>query len=170
MEIVLIAAIAENYVECKGYPIGKNGKIPWKIPEDIKRFKELTINHPVIMGRKTYESIGKVLPNRLNVVITSQVNYPEQEILLARSLDDAIGEVMVESEYDEQINYDIVYIIGGESLYKEGIEMADKLEITHVNQTVENADAFFPQIDLNVWMEDKRDDKEGYSFVTYQKR
>lgn len=179
MEVILIAAIAENYVEGKGYPIGKDGKIPWRIPEDMKRFKELTVGHPVIMGRKTYESIPlkfRPLEDRLNIVLSKNTHYMDGAYIV-RSLDDVLSDLEVQWPRIEdlslnytKIDYNKVYVIGGGEIYNESIYFANTLEITHVKQKVEDADAFFPKIDLNVWKEDERKDKEGYSFVTYFKK
>ncbi len=176
MEVILIAAIAENYVEGKGYPIGKEGRIPWCIPEDMKRFKELTLRHQVIMGRKTYESIPpkfRPLEDRLNIIL-SRSGFREEGVFIYHSLQEALN-TAITLEKDERrpgsiMDYSKAYVIGGGQVYAEAMQFANVLEITHVNQNVENADAFFPKIDLNVWREDKREDKEGYSFVTYQKR
>src|SRR3989338_3036464 len=98
MTLSLIAAIAKNYVEGKGYPIGKDGKIPWRIPEDMKRFKELTVGHPVIMGRKTYESIPlkfRPLEDRLNLVLSRNTHYLDGSYIV-RSLNDALSGLEVQ--------------------------------------------------------------------------
>ena len=170
MNLSLIAAIAKNYVEGRGYLIGKDGKIPWQIPEDLKRFKELTLNHPVIMGRKTYESIPekfRPLKNRLNIIISRNLDYKAEGVKVFHTLEAVLSCLKYGFVKQEGINCDLTYIIGGESIFNKALPIADKLEITHVDQIVENADAFFPKIEG--WKEVKREDKQGYSFVTYKR-
>jgi dihydrofolate reductase len=155
--ITLIAGIAQN--NC----IGNNGALPWHIPEDLKHFKELTTNKTVVMGRKTWESLPekfRPLPNRKNVVITRQTDYAAPEgVLTFSSTTDAFAQLATED----------IFIIGGAELYKQTIDQADALEITHIDQTVEG-DAFFPQINAETWREVSREDHDGYSFVRYEKR
>lgn len=129
--ISLIAAIGKNR------ELGKDNKLLWHIPEDMKRFKALTTGHVVIMGRKTHESIGKTLPNRMNIVITKDKNYHAPNCTIAHSLDEAICRAQ-ESENDE------IFIIGGGQIYAQSISYADKLYLTIVNETCE-ADTFFPK-------------------------
>lgn len=147
-QITIIAAISENYV------IGNKGKIPWHIPEDLKRFKQLTTGNTVIMGRKTYETIGKPLPNRKNIVVTKNKEFSADGIFVAHTLEEALAQCTEKT-----------YIIGGQQIYEQAMPLADKLEITHVHKIVEG-DAFFPQI-TNNWKEIKKIDKKEYSFVTY---
>lgn len=157
MTISLIAAIAKN--NC----IGKNGKLPWNIPEDMKRFREITNHKPVIMGRKTWESIPerfRPLPNRTNIVITRQKGYQTpSNVITASSLEEALRKTATADE---------VMIIGGGELYKEGIELANKLYITHVDQTVDG-DAFFPTIDTTRWKETSHDKHDGFTFSIYER-
>ena len=159
--LTLIAAVAEKNV------IGRKGEIPWKIPEDMKHFKELTMPHPVIMGRKTYDSIPerfRPLPGRQNVVVsrkTKQKNY-SKEVIVLDSISKAIEEA---ARFDKDY-----YVIGGSQIYKQTMDLASILEITEVHQKVEGGDAFFPFIDLGIWCEAQRKDFEGYSFVTYERR
>lgn len=153
MELVIIAAISDNNV------IGKEGKLPWHIPEDLKRFKKLTLNYSVIMGRKTFESIGKALPDRINVVVTHDKNYQPIDVIVVHSFDEAIGKCK---------NYEKTFIIGGQSIFAEALNIADKLEITEVHETIDG-DAYFPDFDKNEWKETKREDHGEYSFVTYVK-
>lgn len=156
--ISLIAAVAENNV------IGSKNDLPWYLPEDLKRFKLLTTGHLVLMGRKTYESIvsriGKPLPNRENVVITSNrdISLP-QGVIVFDSLDKAI------SHYKDQD----IYVIGGGSIFNEIFDRANKLFITHVHKSYEG-DVYFPKIDPTVWREVKREDFPEYSFVDYIKK
>ena len=122
--------------------IGLNNKLLWHLPKDLKHFKSLTSGHPVVMGRKTYESIGKPLPNRTNIVVSRKENWFEEGILIVGSLKEAI-------KYAKKINEDI-FIIGGGNIYEQTIGLADRLEITRVNAEWE-ADTFFPKIDTAVW-------------------
>lgn len=162
MELVLIAAVSENNV------IGLNGNIPWKIPEDMKRFKELTMGHPIIMGRKTFDSFPrKPLPGRMNILLTRS---PEKidpiylrmpDFYFATSLDHAL-------RLADEDAFDLAYVIGGEKVYREAIDRANRLEITYVHQVVQG-DTFFPEIRSDTWKEDKREGREGYSFVSYKR-
>ena len=153
--IILIAAVSDD-----GY-IGKNGKLPWHIPEDLKRFKELTKGHPVIMGRKTWESLPiKPLPERTNYVITRQAGYVAEGAIVVNSLEEAIKKAGKES--------DRLFIIGGGSIYSQAMKLADVLEITEVHRKVEG-DVKFPEIGKE-WKEVKREDFREYSFVTYVRR
>jgi len=158
MNLTLIAAVSRNNV------IGSNGKLPWHIPEDMKKFKELTIGHPVIMGRKTYESIPKnfrQLPGRKKIILSNSLEDKEG-IYVARDVIEALD--LTESEES--------YIIGGESVYKSFMHMANRLEITRVHRDFEG-DSFFPKIDLVEWslIDDipgiSRPDMLSYSFQTY---
>lgn len=157
MSLALIAAIAKN--NC----IGKDGKLPWHLPEDLKHFKELTVGKPVLMGRKTWESLPenvRPLPERVNIVITRQQNYPVPEGV---KLYDNVMDAVLENP-DEDI-----MVIGGGEIFRETIGLADTLYITHVDQTVDGQ-AFFPTIDPALWKETARENHEGYAFVTYKKR
>ena len=158
----IIAAIGKNN------EIGKNNDLIWHLPSDLKRFKNLTTGNCIIMGRNTFESIGKPLPNRTSIIITKNENYFQKDCLIANSLEKGL-----ELASDLRIKY----IIGGAQIYKYAIEnnLADALEITEVHNSFE-ADTFFPPIDLNIWKETKRefyesDDKNkyDYSFVRYEK-
>jgi dihydrofolate reductase len=154
-QISIVAAISQN--NC----IGKNGELPWNIPEDMLRVKKLTVGRNVIMGRKTWESIPekyRPLPKRKNIVITRNLDYPvPMGVEVYASIHDAIG-----SHKDEEI-----VGFGGQRIFTDMMPMADTLYITHVDQEIDACDAFFPTIDLGVWEEIERDDFEGFSFVTY---
>lgn len=157
MTLSLIAAIADN--NC----IGIKNKLPWNIPEDLQRFKNLTRSKTVLMGQNTFESIlgylGKPLPNRKTVVVSNDPNYQIPEgVRLYHSLDTALEELK-----DEDL-----FICGGASIYQQTIDRVDTLYITHVRQIV-NGDAFFPKIDPKKWKETKREDHNGFSFVCYKK-
>ena len=134
MQIILIAAMAKNNV------IGYKNTIPWNIKGEQKIFKEHTLGHTVVMGRKTYESIGKPLPGRKNIVITKQENYkPSTEIIIASDISDALNKCS---------NDEKVFIIGGSQIYKQTIDIADYIYLTIINKDVEG-DSFFPKIDEN---------------------
>ncbi len=176
LEIILIAAVSENNV------IGYRGDIPWDIKEDRDRFTSLTVGHPIIMGRKTYESFRtrkekdkngeeisvKYLRNRTNIVLTaSEEKLPQ--ILRARHLYEAIE---LAQEHIPQLSKDKkIYIIGGQKVYEEAIsEVANKLEITHVKGRHYKGDAYFPLIDVHQWKSVNREERDGYSFETYVRR
>lgn len=147
--------------------IGADNQLLWHLPKDLKHFKDLTSGHPIIMGRKTYESIGKALPNRTNIVISRKKNWFEEGILIVGSIKEA---VKFAKKIDENI-----FIIGGGNIYEQTMEIADKLEVTLVKAQLE-ADTFFPKIDPKIWklMDEvfhEKDDKNQYdfSFQTYVK-
>ena len=121
--ITIIAAIGKNN------ELGKDNQLLWHLPADLKHFKNLTSGHPIIMGRKTYESIGKPLPNRTNIVVSRKDDWFEEGILIVPSLKDAI-------KHAKKINENI-FIIGGGEIYRHTIDMADRLEITQVNHQTE---------------------------------
>ena len=156
MSVALIAAISEN--NC----IGKSGTLPWYIPEDLKRFRELTTGKTVLMGRKTWESIPekfRPLPNRKNMVITRNLEFPlPDSVMRYHSIDEAL----------EKTSGDIM-VIGGAEIYAQSIALADTLYITHIRTFIEDGTAFFPTIDPAVWQEAEREDHEHFSFVTYKK-
>lgn len=157
MELSLIAAVSKNGV------IGKKGNLLWNIPEDLKRFKELTLNHPIIMGRKTYESIITLkhfLTERISIVLTSK-EILDETIKVASNLEEALN-------YCKE--YPLAYVIGGQQIYEQTINLPEtkNLEITEIHETCEG-DTFFPYINPKIWKEFNREDKKGYSFVTYKK-
>jgi len=160
--ISLIAAIGKNN------EIGKGNTLLWNMPVDMKYFRDTTRGHAVIMGRKTFLSIGYPLPNRRNIVITRDKEYNTEGIEIVYSLDEAIEKIKNENES---------FIIGGAEIYKQSINKADKLYITEINSEFGDADTFFPIIDKEIWKETKRadckkDDKNphDYSFVEYEKK
>lgn len=167
LELAIIAAVSENGV------IGRDNTIPWYIPEDLKRFKSLTRNHPVIMGRKTFESIvdriKKPLPERLNYVLSASGFSTEHDVVIARTLDHALRFIQQRMPQVKGINYDAAYVLGGGMVYQEALPLVTRLEITEVHQIVVG-DTFFPKIDFSQWNEEKREDHGAYSFVTYSKK
>lgn len=152
--ITLIAAAAENNA------LGKDNQLVWHLPDDFKRFKQITSGHYIIMGRKTFESFPKPLPNRTHVIITRQKNYKVDGCIVVNSIEDAIKVCPKEEE---------VFIIGGADIYNQSIDFADKIELTRVHANFE-ADAFFPEINLNNWkliFEEKhvQDEKHNFDFT-----
>ena len=160
--LTIIAAASENNA------LGKDNQLVWHLPDDFKRFKSLTSGHYIVMGRKTFESFPKPLPNRTHIIITRQKDYEVPEgCLVASSLKKAIDLCPKEEE---------VFIIGGGEIYKQSIEIADKIDLTRVHTTIE-ADTFFPEIDTDKWklvFEEFhcKDEKHDYdfTFLTYVKR
>lgn len=163
MKISLVAAIAQNNA------IGKDNDLLWHLPADFKHFKTTTSGHFILMGRKTFESFPKPLPNRTHLIITRQKDYPVAENCFAFT---SVNEAL---QFAEKQNQEIVYVIGGGEIYKQTIETANELIITHLNTTFEDADAFFPEItsDWNIISEEfhKSDEKNIYDFTitVYQK-
>ncbi len=147
----IIVAVAHHNV------IGINNTLPWHLPEDLKRFRALTTGHHIIMGRKTYESLGRLLPNRTTVIVTRNKNYHVDGALIAHSLQSAIELCKADNE---------PFLIGGAELYKDGITLANKLYLTHVNTTVVG-DAFFTDIDLKDWSLSEKKDHIAASGLEY---
>ncbi|WP_336731002.1 dihydrofolate reductase [Chryseobacterium sp. VD8] len=140
--------------------IGFENQLLWHLPKDLKHFKEITSGHPVIMGRKTYESIGKPLPNRTNIVVSRKTDWFEEGILIVGSIKEA---VKFAKKIDEE-----VFIIGGGKIYEQTMDIVDKLEITLVRADLQ-ADTFFPKIDPKIWKKTdeichEKDEKNQYDF------
>lgn len=160
-ELTIIVAAAENNA------IGRGNQLIWHLSDDLKRFKTLTSGHHIIMGRKTFESFPKPLPNRTHIVITRQKDYTAPDgVIIVHSLEDAIDA----AKSDKQ-----PFIIGGGQIYEQAMNLADKIELTRVHEDFE-ADAFFPEIDTTVWKEthnvfNKKDADHDYefSFITYER-
>ena len=158
--ITVIAAIGKNN------ELGKENDLIWHLPADLKRFKKLTSGHPIIMGRNTYESIGRPLPNRITIIITRDQHYQQEGCLVASSIEEAIQL----ANHDDEI-----FIIGGAQIYQQVMEstVIDKLDITHIHASFD-ADVYFPEINTEHWKEIQREDfkadaknKYDYSFVSY---
>lgn len=152
--IILIAAAAENNA------LGKDNDLIWHLPDDFKRFKALTTGHHIIMGRKTFESFPKPLPNRTHVIITRQKNYHPEGCLVADSLETAVS-LCPKNEN--------VFVIGGGEIYQQSISIADKIELTRVHANFD-ADTFFPEIDSDQWQlasstYHPKDEKHQYDFT-----
>ena len=168
MEKCLIVAVADNYA------IGRKNQLLWNLPEDMKYFREQTTGHPVIMGWMTFQSIGRPLPRRTNIVISS-FPWPEapEKVVVVESLDEAFQAAEKACEGAEDAK---CFVMGGAYTYAEAMQTVDTLYITHVHDTVEDADAFFPEIDPAVWYpastsETHTDPASGlnYEFVIYRR-
>lgn len=160
--LTIIAAVAKNNA------LGKNNDLIWHLPADLKRFKKVTLGHHIIMGRKTFESLGKPLPNRTTIIISRNKSFSAEGCIVVSSLEEAI----IHAREDEN-----PYILGGGEIYKQALAYADYLDLTLVHQNFEDADTFFPEIDKTKWLEVERedfkaDDKHAYdySFVKYKKK
>lgn len=160
MEKCIIVAVADNGA------IGVRGELPWHLSEDLKYFKRVTLGSPVIMGRTTFDSIGRPLPGRKNIVLTSRPGLPET-VCAVKSPQEAF----TAAEGSEKC-----FVIGGATIYGQLLTCVDKLYVTHVHTVVQDADAFFPDIDPAIWKEASRsemfhDEKSGidYEFVVYSK-
>src|SRR3989344_4746288 len=161
MKISIIVAIAG-----KKRVIGKKGGMPWNLPEELKRFKEITTGHPIIMGRKTFESIGRVLPNRTNIIITRDSSFAVEGGIVVCSLEEALRHASLAQGNNE------IFVIGGGQIYQEAINMADKLYLTVVEGNPE-ADTFFPDYSefKKVTFEEEHESDEGlkYKFLDLMK-
>jgi dihydrofolate reductase len=150
-KLSLIVAFANNQV------IGINNTLPWHLPEDLKRFRALTMGHHIIMGRKTYESLGRLLPGRVTVIVTRNKDYKVEGALIAHSLQAALVLAAGDAE---------PFIIGGAELYQEGLKLATKLYITEVHAEFAG-DAFFPEIDLSHWNLSEKKDHSSLNGLEY---
>ncbi len=166
MKLALIVAVAQNRV------IGRDNKLPWYLPNDLKYFKQTTLGKPVIMGRKTYESIGKPLPGRTNIVITRQTDYQPEGVKVVGTVEDAIKVAESVCLIDGQ---EEAMVMGGAEIYGLTLPHCERLYLTEVHAEVEG-DAWFPEYDKSEWAEVMREDfkAEGsnpfdYSFVVYER-
>ena len=160
-ELTIIAAVSINNI------IGNKNKLIWKLSNDLKRFRNLTTNHSVIMGRKTFESLPNPLPDRDNIVITRDTNYSKPNIQVCSSIEDAINITKTDTQ---------PFIIGGGEIYTQTINIVDKIELTRVHEEFDG-DAYFPEIPLDIFElineENYNSDLENefdYSYLTYKKR
>ena len=154
--ITMIAAAGENN------ELGKDNDLVWHLPDDFKRFKQLTTGHFIIMGRKTFESFPKPLPNRTHVVITRNEDYIKEGAVVVHSIDAALLKAISDTQ---------PFIIGGGEIYKMGIAVADKIELTRVHGSFD-ADTYFPELDKNQWeliaeVPHEKDDRHSYA-ITYE--
>ncbi len=161
MKISLIVAMASNRV------IGLNNQIPWHLSADLKRFKQITMGSPILMGRKTYQSIGRALPGRTNIIISRNPDFQPSGCLVFNNIDKALASCATAKE---------VFIIGGADFYKSMLPIANTLYLTQIHQEF-SGDTFFPEIDEGQWIEVEREDIQndpgvsfGYSFLKLEKR
>lgn len=161
MIISIIVAMADNMI------IGDKNSLPWKLPADMEYFKKNTLGKPIIMGAKTFESIGKALPGRKNIVLSFDKDYKAEGCIIATSIEQALEEV----EENEE-----VMIAGGASVYKQFLPLANRLYLTFIHHDFKG-DAYFPKFDINQWKEIKRIDNEAdekniysYSFVVLERK
>lgn len=157
MSVSIIAAVGRNF------ELGKNNDLIWHFKQDMKFFKKTTLGHTVIMGRKTFESLPKALPNRLNVVITSDSSYSAENIVVVSSVEQAL----------KYCDNEEAFVIGGGMIYKEFLPFADKLYLTEIEDSLENADTYFPSFDKNEYKRTvvKSTDENGIAFshIIYEK-
>jgi len=162
MQIVLVVAKSENNV------IGVDGDLPWKISADLKHFKAVTMGHPIVMGRKTWDSIGRPLPGRRNIVITRRDDLVIQGVDVVKSIDAAL-------DLCRKDNAAKAMIVGGGQIYTDIMDRANVIELTEIHSEIEG-DTFFPTIDQSAWVETAREafpadgDTPAYSFVTLTRR
>ncbi len=158
--VVIIVAMAKNRV------IGKDNKLPWHLSEDLRRFKALTMGHPIVMGRKTFESIGRPLPGRRNIVVSRNPKLSIDGAEIAASLEDAIGRCA---------GAQAVFVIGGEQIYRQALPLTDRIELTEVDCLPEG-DALFPPLDDSEWRALRAEPHESaangfaYRFLTLERR
>lgn len=152
MTITVLAAMGANLV------IGQGGQMPWHLPEDLAHFKAVTIGHTMVMGRKTYDSIGRALPGRRTIVITRQPGWHAPSVEVAHSLAEALA---LAGPAD-------VFVVGGSEVYREAMPYADQMLLTEIEQSPEG-DAFFPEFTAADWDETAREPHSGFAFVTYDR-
>ncbi len=144
--INIIAAVSKNGI------IGADGKIPWDIPEDKAYFKKITSGNIVIMGRRTFEEIGYPLPNRYNIIVSEKKNFHDENLITAKSLDEALNIAHI---YGQKNNIEEIFFCGGEKIYKQGLELAQRIYITEINREYEG-DTFFPKFNTGEFRLSKR--------------
>ena len=155
----IISAMAKNRT------IGINNTLPWRLPEDLKHFKALTLGHHILMGRKTFESLPGILPGRPHIVITRNRNFQAKGCVVAHSIDEAIALAGNDQE---------IFFIGGAELYKQALGYAERMYLTEIQSDFEG-DAWFPEFDRTVWLESSRDKHQAenglpFDFVVYDKK
>jgi dihydrofolate reductase len=163
--ISILVAMAKNRV------IGRNNALPWQLPPDLRRFKELTMGHHIVMGRKTYESIGRPLPGRTNVIITRQAGYQVPGAIVVASIDQALKVCSAGKEVDQEI-----FVIGGAQIYRQSLGLCQRIYITEIQQEFDG-DTLFPELNQQEWREISREkhrlnDDNGleYHFVVLDRR
>ena len=157
MTVSLISAMSLNRV------IGKGGTLPWDVPEDMKFFMRTTLGHAVVMGRKTYDSMGKPLPRRRNIVVTRSPDFHAEGTEVARSVEAALA-LAAATDPDP-------FVIGGADIYRAALPLAQRVYLTYIPIVVEGGEAFFPELPPNEWREVTRraGETEGVEFVTYER-
>jgi dihydrofolate reductase len=155
MNISIIVAASLNHV------IGVKNKLPWRLSADLKYFKQLTTGHTIVMGRKTFDSIGKALPNRENIVVTKNSSFRHEGIIVKHSIDEAFNYCK---------NHNDVFIIGGDTIYQQTIAFANTIYLTKVHTMIDDGDAFFEELNSNEWSlikseSHKRDEKNEFDFT-----
>ncbi|MFP5346806.1 MAG: dihydrofolate reductase [Actinomycetes bacterium] len=153
MTITLVVAAGRNGV------IGRDGGLPWHLPEDLAHFKRVTMGGTMIMGRKTYEAIGRPLAGRRSVVVTRHRDWAPEGVTVVHSLDDALAACAGEPE---------VFVVGGGEIFRQVLGRADRVELTEVDQVPEG-DVTFPPLDPAHWRETSRDERDGMAFVRYER-
>lgn len=157
MRLIIISAVAQNGV------IGRsNGDMPWHIKEEFQHFKNTTYGFPIIMGRKTFESLKKPLKGRLNIVVTKQESFKFDDVIKFHSLNEAI-------DYCRTLNPEKAFIIGGGEIYRQGINLADEMIISFLDFEAEG-DVYFPEIDSKVWEELSREKRSQFEIVHFKRR
>ncbi|MGD2102735.1 MAG: dihydrofolate reductase [Acidimicrobiia bacterium] len=154
MTTVIVAAVGRNGV------IGVDGRLPWQIPEDLARFKQITMGQSLVMGRSTFESIGRPLPGRANIVLSRRADWSHDGVEVAGSLDSALS-LAASRGHD-------AYVVGGAEVYRLALDVADRLELTEVDAEPEG-DTWFPDVDWACWREVARQSHPGFAFVTYER-
>lgn len=155
MTLTLIVAVARNGV------IGVDGGLPWRLPGDLPRLKALTMGHVLIMGRKTFDSIGRPLPGRTTVVVTRQVDWSFEGVHVVASVPEALR---LAGSIDDD-----VFVLGGAEIYAQTLDQADRIELTEVHATPAG-DTYFPSVDWSMWREVAREHQDGFDYVTYVRR
>ena len=169
MKKCIIVAIADNNA------IGKDNALLWHISEDLKFFRSTTVGCPVIMGRKTYESIGRPLPKRLNIIVSRKGYDAPEGVVVVDSLEEAFAAASATSTIPSALSSEVetspqkCFVIGGGQIYAQAMQIADEMVITHVHTVIEDADTYFPAIDSSIWQvaersELKTDPESGYTF------
>ena len=154
MSINIISGMTKNHV------IGKENKLPWHIPEDLQNFKKITAGNVIVMGRKTYESIGKPLPNRVNIVISRDMP-PTQGLVICRNVPEAVEEA---KKYNKE-----VFIVGGATIYEQALPFTDKMYLSHIKKEYDG-DAYFPEFNEADWNIIKREDHAEFELVVYERK
>ena len=167
LPLVLVVAVAENGV------IGRNGRLPWRIPSDLKHFKSVTMGKPMVMGRKTFDSIGKPLPGRANIVLTRDKNWRVEGVLVGHTLEEVL---QIADGEAGKAGADEIAVIGGIALFEATLPIAAKIELTEVHASPEG-DTFFPEYDRSAFRETRREgpqqgekDDHAFSVVTLERK